>query len=187
MTTRRRTAIRRAVHGVLWAHLMSLPASAAISGSGNAQDYVYDVGFHVRVVDSPCVLSSDSENIDVDMGEESTRTLQTNQAGEWRDFTIALTQCSTETLKDVVVSFSGKENTALAGRLAIDSGSVAKGVAIGIYRADQLLPLNGKTSQIPLFDGDNRLDFRARLETVSVESLAAGSYSATAHFTLSYQ
>lgn len=187
MTTKRRTVIRRAVHGLLWAHGVLLAASAAAAGSGNAQDYVYDVGFHVRVVDSPCVLSTDSENIDVDMGEESTRTLQTERAGEWRDFSILLTQCSTETLRDVVVSFSGKENTALAGRLAIDSASVAKGVAIGIYRADQLLPLNGKTGKIPLFDGDNRLDFRARLEKVDSESLAAGSYSATANFTLSYQ
>ncbi|OSN10000.1 hypothetical protein AU512_10815 [Lonsdalea iberica] len=187
MTTKRRTVIRRTVHGLLWAHGISLAASAAAADSGNAQDYVYDVGFHVRVVDSPCVLSTDSENIDVDMGEASVRSLQTDRAGEWRDFSILLTQCSTETLRDVVVSFSGKENTALAGRLAIDSASVAKGVAIGIYRADQLLALNDQTGKIPLFDGDNRLDFRARLEKVDSEPLAAGSYSATAHFTLSYQ
>lgn len=184
---KRHAIICRTVYGVLGASLMLLTASTAASASGNSQNYVYDVGVHVRVVDSPCVLRSDSENIDVDMGEASALTLQSNQAGEWRDFTIVLTQCSTETLKDVVVSFSGKENTALAGRLAIDSASVAKGISIGIYRADQLLPLNGKTSKIPLFEGDNRLDFRARLEKVDSESLTAGSYSATAHFTLSYQ
>lgn len=183
----RRAVIRRTVSGVLWAHVMSLAASASAVGSAKSQDYVYDVGFHVRVVDSPCVLRSDSENIDVDMGEASARALQTNQAGEWRDFSIVLTQCSTETLQDVVVSFSGKENTALAGRLAIDPASAAKGVAIGIYRADQLMPLNGNTGKIRLLEGDNRLDFRARLEKVDNEPLAAGSYSATAHFTLSYQ
>ncbi|MFP1725821.1 fimbrial protein [Lonsdalea quercina] len=185
--TKRRASICRTLHGVLWAYMVSFSTCAFASGSEKSQDYVYDVGFHVRVVDSPCVLSTDSENIDVDMGEESARTLQTDQAGEWRDFSIVLTRCSTETLQDVVVSFSGKENTALTGRLAIDPASVAKGVAIGIYRADQLLPLNGNTGKIPLLDGDNRLDFRARLEKVDSEPLAMGSYSATAHFTLSYQ
>ncbi|KAA8997632.1 type 1 fimbrial protein [Affinibrenneria salicis] len=155
--------------------------------SAAQQDNNYDVTFHVRVVDAPCRLNPGDANIDVDLGETSTRELQVDNHGAWRDFAIQLTGCSTETRQDVAVTFSGPEAGGAAGRLALDPASIAQGAAIGIYYAERLLALNESTPWMHLEAGDNRLNFRARLEKISDERLTAGDYTASANFKLSYQ
>ncbi|MCG8706992.1 type 1 fimbrial protein [Brenneria sp. 4F2] len=157
------------------------------SGSGAQFENNYDVRVHVRVIDSPCVLSSGAENIEVDLGKESKRDLEINRYGAWHDFSIRLTGCNTQTMQSVSVSFSGTEEMGLPGRLALNPSSAAGGVAIGIYYHSQLVPLDDGTDWIPLYDGDNSLNFNARLEKISGVALTPGDYNAAVNFKLSYQ
>ncbi|ATA24802.1 hypothetical protein AWC36_12165 [Brenneria goodwinii] len=156
-------------------------------GSGAQFENSYDVRVHVKVIDSPCVLSADSENIEVDLGEESKKDLETHDYGAWHDFSIQLTGCNIQTLQNVSVSFSGAEETALPGRLALNPASIARGVAIGIYYNNQLIPLDNSTDWIPLYNGDNALNFNARVEKIGGVTLTTGNYSAAVNFKLSYQ
>lgn len=156
-------------------------------GRGARFENNYDIRVHVRVVDAPCVLSANSENIEVDLGEESKRDLEVNNYGTWHDFAIQLTGCNTQTMQSVSVSFLGTEEPALPGRLALNPASVARGAAIGIYYNNQLVPLDDSTDWIPLYDGDNALNFNARLEKIGGVTLTPGDYSAAVNFKLSYQ
>ncbi|MBT9430904.1 fimbrial protein [Candidatus Symbiopectobacterium endolongispinus] len=143
------------------------------------------VTFHVQVVSSPCHFQDNTEII-VEMGETSTRTLQTQQYGDWHTFTLGFTECNTDTFQNVAIQFLGTEDTHLPGRLALDSSSGAKGVAIGIYYDNSLITINNNSAWIPLQVGYNLLPFSARIEKTAEDTLQSGDYTATAHFKLSY-
>ncbi|MEE3660522.1 fimbrial protein [Brenneria sp. g21c3] len=191
MKENRQTVSRRMTYILLALGMTAIQSQAQAAalnpGRGARFENNYDVRVHVRVVDSPCVLSPDSENIAVDLGEESKRDLEVNGYGVRHDFSIQLTGCSTQTMQSVAVSFLGTEEAALPGRLALNPASVARGVAIGIYYQDQSIPLNDGTGWLPLYAGDNVLNFNARLERIRGMTLTPGSYSAAVNFKLSYQ
>ncbi|MCW2480064.1 fimbrial protein [Candidatus Symbiopectobacterium sp. NZEC135] len=143
------------------------------------------VTFHVQVVSSPCNFQDNTEIV-VEMGETSTRTLQTQRYGDWHTFTLGFTECNIDTFQNIAIQFLGTEDTHLPGRLALDSGSGAKGAAIGIYYGNNLLAINNNSAWIPLQVGDNTLPFSARIERTADDTLQSGDYTATAHFKLIY-
>lgn len=164
-----------------------LSALASVMAWGDAPSNLTDatVTFHVQVVSSPCNFQDNNEIV-VEMGETSTRTLQTQQYGDWHTFTLGFTECNIDTFQNVAIQFLGTEATHLPGRLALDSSSSAKGVAIGIYYGNSLVSINNNSAWIPLQVGDNTLPFSARIERTADDTLQSGDYTATAHFKLSY-
>lgn len=164
-----------------------LSALASVTAWGGAPSSLTDatVTFHVQVVSSPCHFQDNTEFV-VEMGETATRTLQTQRYGDWHTFTLGFTECNIDTFQNIAIQFLGTEDTHLPGRLALDSGSGAKGVAIGIYYGNNLLAINNNSAWIPLQVGDNTLPFSARIERTADNTLQSGDYTATAHFKLSY-
>ncbi|GKW12365.1 fimbrial protein [Pectobacterium carotovorum subsp. carotovorum] len=145
-----------------------------------------EVTFRVSVVNAACNVSTESKAIVVNMSEISERYLKINSYGSWHDFTISLTDCNLDTYQNVTVRFSGKEEPLLPKRLALDTPSGAKGIAIGIYHANQLVGINSSTDSIVLQSGDNAIPFSARIEKIRDDLIKSGDFVATANFTLSY-
>ncbi|WP_409310580.1 fimbrial protein [Pectobacterium sp. B1J-3] len=146
----------------------------------------YDVTFRVLVVNAPCNISTESKNIEVNMGETSGQYMKKNGYGEWHDFAIHLVDCAPDTYQHVTVNFLGKEEPLLPKRLALDHSSSAKGVALGIYHDNKLVGINDATDDIPLHYGTNTLQFSARIEKIRDDLIHSGDYTATANFKLSY-
>ncbi|MBN3081659.1 type 1 fimbrial protein [Pectobacterium polaris] len=146
----------------------------------------HEVTFHVLVVNAACNVSTESKAIVVDMNEVSERDIKANRYGDWHDFTINLTDCNLDTYQNVTIRFSGKEEPLLPKRLALDTPSGAKGIAVGIYHANKLVGINSSTDSIVLQSGDNAIPFSARIEKIRDDLLQSGDFMATANFTLSY-
>ncbi|GKV75937.1 MULTISPECIES: fimbrial protein [Pectobacterium] len=163
---------------------------ALSSGTSFAQQRTmlddHEVTFHVLVVNAACNVSTESKAIVVDMSEVSDRTLKANRYGDWHDFTINLTDCNLDTYQNVTIRFSGKEEPLLPKRLALDTPSGAKGIAVGIYHANKLVGINSSTDRIVLQSGDNAIPFSARIEKIRDDLIQSGDFMATANFTLSY-
>lgn len=163
---------------------------ALYSGTSFAQQITaldnHEVTFHVLVVNAACNVSTESKAIVVDMSEVSERTLKANRYGDWHDFTINLTECNLDTYQNVTIRFSGKEEPLLPKRLALDTPSGAKGIAVGIYHANKLVGINSSTDRIVLQSGDNAIPFSARIEKIRDDLIQSGDFMATANFTLSY-
>ncbi|WP_261847300.1 fimbrial protein [Pectobacterium araliae] len=145
-----------------------------------------EVTFRVLVVNAACNVSTESKAIVVNMSEVSERYLKTHGYGNWHDFTINLTDCNLDTYQNVTVRFSGREEPLLPKRLALDTPSSAKGIAIGIYHANQRVDINSSTGSIVLQSGDNAIPFSARIEKIRDDLIKSGDFVATANFTLSY-
>ncbi|MCL6351896.1 fimbrial protein [Pectobacterium polaris] len=160
------------------------------SGASFAQQMTvlddHEVTFHVLVVNAACNVSTESKAIVVDMSEVSDRYLKANRYGDWHDFTINLTDCNLDTYQNVTIRFSGKEEPLLPKRLALDTLSGAKGIAVGIYHANKLVDINSSTDSIVLQSGDNAIPFSARIEKIRDDLIQSGDFMATANFTLSY-
>ncbi|MDY4380296.1 fimbrial protein [Pectobacterium brasiliense] len=163
---------------------------ALSSGTSFAQQRTmlddHEVTFHVLVVNAACNVSTESKAIVVDMSEVSERTLKANRYGDWHDFTINLTDCNLDTYQNVTIRFSGTEEPLLPKRLALDTPSGAKGIAVGIYHANKLVGINNSTDSIVLRSGDNAIPFSARIEKIRDDLIQSGDFMATANFTLSY-
>ncbi|WJM81657.1 fimbrial protein [Pectobacterium brasiliense] len=165
--------------------ILALPSGTSIAQQMSSLDD-HEVTFHVLVVNAACNVSTESKAIVVDMSEVSERTLKANRYGDWHDFTINLTDCNLDTYQNVTIRFSGKEEPLLPKRLALDTPSNARGIAVGIYHANKLVGINNSTDNIVLQSGDNTIPFSARIEKIRDDLIQSGDFMATANFTLSY-
>ncbi|MEI7366217.1 fimbrial protein [Pectobacterium sp. 1950-15] len=165
--------------------IMALHSSTAFTQQRTPLDD-HEMTFRVLVVNAACNVSTESKAIVVDMSEVSERYLKTNSYGDWHDFTINLTDCNLDTYQNVTIHFSGKEEPLLPKRLALDTPSGAKGIAVGLYHANKLVSINSSTDSIVLQSGDNAIPFSARIEKIRDDLIQSGDFMATANFTLSY-
>lgn len=148
----------------------------------------------VKVVVSaqPCVIPPGEENITLDFGSVVTKDLYAYTRTVSRPFSIHLTKCNTQIAKAVKVTFSGTENSALPGLLALDAGSEGKGIAIGLEtEAGVAQKLNQSSQAYTLMDGDNRINMRAYAQIEpdadAKRALHEGAFTATAVFKLDYE
>ncbi|MEQ9887313.1 fimbrial protein [Pectobacterium zantedeschiae] len=165
--------------------ILTLSSGTSIAQQMSSLDE-HEVTFHVLVVNAACNVSTESKAIVVNMSEVSDRYLKANSYGNWHDFSINLTDCNLDTYQNVTIRFSGKEEPLLPKRLALDTPSSAKGIAIGIYHANKLVSINSSTDGILLQSGDNAIPFSARIEKIRDDLIQSGDFVATANFTLSY-
>ena len=165
-----------------------LVAFLLMSGRGHGAD---NLTFKGNLVAEACTLRPGDEALELDMEEVSSRELYSNTRTVGRLFEIHLEDCDSSTADSVTTTFSGVENIALPGLLALDGGSVAKGIAIGLETpADQPLPLNVVSDEQALSDGHNVIAFKAYIrgepQALADQSISAGVFSAISTFTLDY-
>lgn len=151
-----------------------------------------NVRLHGTLVADPCVLRPGDENVPLEFGVVIDRDLYANQRTRGQAFDIHLTGCDLGLGKTVTVSFSGTENPYLKGLLAIDAGSQASGIAIGIEtQAGQTLPLNKAGFEYPLVSGSNILTMLAYVQgepdAITSQTIEPGRFNAIAIFTLEYE
>ncbi|MBD8169632.1 fimbrial protein [Erwinia persicina] len=160
----------------------------AVSGAVQADN----VRLHGALVAEPCVIAPGDESVKLEFGTVIDKYLYANQRTRGQAFAIRLTECDLSLGKTVKVTFSGTENPSLKGLLAIDGGSQASGIAIGMETpAGQKLPLNKIGPGYRLNGGSNTLTVQAYVqgepEAIAKRSIEHGPFSAIATFSLEYE
>lgn len=151
-----------------------------------------NVRLHGALVAEPCVIAPGDENVRLDFGTVIDKYLYANERTHGQTFEIHLTECDLSLGKTVKVTFSGTENPSLKGLLAIDGGSRASGIAIGMEtQAGQPLPLNKIGDGYRLISGSNTLTVLAYVqgepEAIALRTIERGPFSAIATFSLEYE
>ena len=138
------------------------------------------------------VIPPGEENIRLDFGTVVDKYLYANQRTKSQPFTIHLTECNPAIAATVSITFSGTPSTALPGLLALDAGSSATGVAIGLEMSDgRELSLEQTSSATTLSVGENQLRYQAYVrgepDAIANRNIGFGEFTATASFSLSYE
>nr|WP_154325606.1 fimbrial protein [Pantoea sp. 201603H] len=161
-----------------------------LSGSTLAAEN--NVRLHGALVAEPCVIPPGEENIALDFGTVIDKYLYLNTRTPGQPFSIHLTACDLSLGKTVSVTFTGTENIALPGLLAVDTGSGAAGIAIGLETPEaKPVPLNQAMDKFALETGSNVIPLQAYIRgepaAITNQSIARGPFTATATFSLSYE
>lgn len=138
-----------------------------------------------------CNLRPDDEMITLDLSRVHSQYLYAHTRTIGQSFYIHLQDCDTSVAESVTTTFGGRENSELPGLLALDGGSVARGIAIGIETPqNRPLPLNTASAEQTLSDGNNVIEFKAYVrgepQAIADKSIRRGRFKATSTFTLAY-
>lgn len=148
--------------------------------------------FHGALVAEPCIIPPGDEKITLDFGTVIDKYLYLNTRTHSQPFEIRLTECDLSLGKTVKVTFSGKENPNLPGLLALEAGSQANGIGIGMETQDgKPLPLNKPGPGYGLVSGANTLTIRAYVQgepkAIVDQTIERGPFNAVATFSLEYE
>lgn len=151
-----------------------------------------NVKFKGTLVAEPCVVPPGNENIPLDFGTIIDKYLYANGRTKSEPFAITLTECDPAIAGTVRVTFTGTPNTALPDLLALDAGSTASGIAIGLETEDGTAqPLNKPSVALPLKQGAMVLNWLAYVQgepdAIATRNITRGPFTATATFSLDYE
>ncbi|HEJ7943949.1 TPA: fimbrial protein [Serratia liquefaciens] len=169
--------------GGLWG--LSLMFSLPIQAADNLK-------LHGTLVAEPCVILPADADIQLDFGTVIDKYLYLNGRTHGQQFELRLSDCDLSLGNTVRMTFSGTENPKLPGLLALDSGSMASGVGIGI-ETDEGVPvlLSHETKKYPILAGNNVITLKAYVKAeqaaIATKSIGRGSFSASATFNLEYE
>ncbi|HAF5791992.1 TPA: fimbrial protein [Salmonella enterica] len=164
--------------------------------------------FSGSVIDAPCSIAPDSQNIKVDLGQVSMHSLTTNTHSDSVPVTITLTGCSFEDLgtnpAQDATNYS-KVAVAFPDATAPDGGDLAKGeiantaangaqnVAIQLLKSDGTVVDLSKSKTPAAGDitldtssATNKLNFRARMVLLTGQKPSQGAVGATVTYKLKY-
>ncbi|MDI3440667.1 fimbrial protein [Erwinia sp. V90_4] len=158
------------------------PISSALSNTDN-------VYFSGMLVAEACTLRPGDESIRVDFGEIFNKYLYKNGRTPSQPFQLHLLDCDLSIGKQLSVSFSGKESSALPGLLAVTPNN--SGIAIGIEDAEgKTIAINSGSKEIALENGNIPLKFAAWIQSepqaIQEHTISSGGFSAVATFRLEY-
>ncbi|WP_454889845.1 fimbrial protein [Serratia quinivorans] len=165
--------------------LTAVPLPTLAAGENN-------VYLHGALVAEPCVIPPGDEEIPLDFGTIIDKYLYLNTRTLGQAFEIHLEECDLTLGKTVSVTFTGTENSTLPGLLALDGGSTATGIAIGLETPSaKRLPLNQASDKSLLQAGSNIIALTAYVQgepqAITNHSIGRGAFTATATFNLEYQ
>ncbi|CQD41069.1 fimbrial protein [Yersinia mollaretii] len=149
------------------------------------------INFNGSVVTTACAVSSNSANINVEMGQVRTAALSAaaSEAPTAKKFSIVLEDCDSSVFKDVAVTFTGTPNNDDPSSLAVGSNGgtgTAQNVAVRLYSEEGTVVKLGETSNaVTLRDGMNTLNFGAKYYSPN-GGATAGDASTVATYTLTY-
>ncbi|MCK1144621.1 fimbrial protein [Providencia vermicola] len=152
------------------------------------------VQFDGVLVEDACEVYPGDENIELDFGTVVDKYLYLNTRTHSQPFTIRLINCDLVLGKEVRVTFTGNENLALPGLLALDRGSQASGIAIGLETENGTpIILNKVHSYIQnLHTGNgNDLNLKAYIQgepnALLTKKIGRGEFYVTTKFVLEYE
>lgn len=162
-----------------------LPAAAA------EEDNLY---FSGSLVNEPCVLAAEDEQIELDFKSVINKDLYLNGRTRGQPITLRLQNCQLGTGKSAVnITFSGNgaESIDPPGLLVLQSADV-QGLLVGLETVDGKPLVLNKTHDMGTFiKGSNEINFNAYLqgETAALadKAIGVGSFYATLNFMLGYE
>lgn len=169
--------------------LLLILSSLLLTKAALASDNIRFIG---ALVKEPCTIQPGDEDVELDFGTIVDKYLYTNQRTLGKYFQIHLVDCDISIGKSVTTTFTGVENLALPGLLALETSSLASGIAIGMEtQSGKPLPLNRAGDKLNLVDGSNTIHVKAYIqgepEALSKRNIVRGSFSSMAIFSLEYE
>lgn len=151
-----------------------------------------NIAYTGHLVTDPCTILPGDEEIQLDFGTVIDKYLYLNTRTLGQRFEIRLTECDLALGKTVKVTFTGPENRALPGLLAIDATSEATGIAIGLETLEaKPLWFNKKSGDYPLQAGNSRIALKVYVQgepkALTDKTIGRGPFSAVATFSLEYE
>lgn len=178
MAKRHMHLIRGTGVALLLCSVASFPAMAADN-----------VHFSGRLVAGACTLTIQGTDIaTVDFSRlDGADFLPAGQSAR-RPLTFELMDCDSALSNEVQVTFSGAEVPGLNGILAIDGGSMAAGIGIGIETLAGVPVAINDTGGVTftLKTGNNTLQLNTWVQRIPGEDLTPGTFTATATATFEY-
>jgi len=172
-----------------------LAALAAVAGALSQGAMAADgtINFTGEIVDAPCSISPNSQNMTVPLGKVARTVLDGGKGKKATPakFTIDLLGCGA-TAKGATVSFTGTPDLDDATTLRLaNAGQVgvttASGVAIELGdSAATKIPLGSESAQYVLGQGDNALKFQA-VYVSTKDTVTVGPANSVAQFTVNYK
>ncbi|SFY22055.1 Pilin (type 1 fimbria component protein) [Pseudomonas sp. NFR02] len=155
---------------------------------GKAAD---NLSFKGNLVEQACTIRPGDEAIVLELWDVTSKHLYINTRTQGKGFKLHLEDCDTTIGKTVTITLSGRENLALPGLFALDGGSTASGVGIGIETpGNKQLPVNAVSDEHVLSIGNNVIELKAYLQgepdALQDQTIGHGLYTVTSTFTLDY-
>lgn len=152
------------------------------------------VHFTGEFVTAGCVVSTDTANQTVELGQYTTNSITTDaQMTTAVPFNIKLVNCDTTVADEASIAFNGVLDTNDPTLLAVNSGgsNATSATGVGIELLDsksEVLTPDGTTFSTvqTLINGSNTLPFFARYKSTSA-TVTAGQADADATFVIKYQ
>lgn len=144
------------------------------------------------LVAEPCAIPPGEDEITLDIGVIVDKYLYAEHRTLGKQFQIHLTDCDLTLGNTVKIMFQGIENSHLPGLLAVDNGSTARGIAVGLETLEGVpFPINTNSAKQALVSGSNTLTFKAYIQgephAIINRNIILGDFSATATFSLEYE
>ncbi|UXV20859.1 type 1 fimbrial protein [Pseudomonas fluorescens] len=167
---------------------LALLLTVGLASNGHAAD---NLSFKGNLVEEACTIRPGDEAITLELWDITSKHLYINTRSQGRGFKLHLEDCDTTVGKTVTITFGGTENPALPGLLALDGGSGASGIGVGIETlSDKPLPLNAVSDEQVLSDGSNSIELKAYVQgepnAIRDQTIEHGAYTVSSTFTLDY-
>ncbi len=148
--------------------------------------------FHGALVAEPCTLKPGDEDIRLDFGTVIDKYLYANGRTPTKPFTLTLQDCDLSLGQTVKITFSGNKSLELPDLLALDGGSQASGIALGLETAEgKPVALNKPSQEMTLASGSTSLALQVYVQgeptAFAQKSIGLGAFSAVATFGLEYE
>ncbi|WP_448651175.1 fimbrial protein [Pseudomonas fluorescens] len=169
-------------------HLLALTLTLGLSVESKAAD---NLSFKGNLVEEACTIRPGDEAITLELWDVTSKHLYINTRTQGKGFKVHLEECNTTIGDSVTITFGGTENLALPGLLALDGGSGASGIGVGIETlGNKPLPVNTVSDKQVLSDGSNSIELKAYVQgepqAIRDETIGHGAYTVTSTFTLDY-
>lgn len=167
---------------------LALLLSLGLIPSGQAADNLRFMG---NLVEQACTVRPGDEDLTVELWDVTSKHLYINTRTVGKGFRLHLDDCNTTISESVAIMFGGAENGALPGLFALDGGSGASGVGLGIETpSNKPLPANTFSDYQLLTGGNNVIELKAYVQgepnAIRDQTIEEGAYRVTSIFTLDY-
>lgn len=152
---------------------------------------VDNLRFKGNLVEQACIIRPGDEAITLELWDLTSKHLYINTRSVGKRFTLHLDDCNTTISDSVTILFGGVENRALPGLFALDGGSGASGIGLGLETlSDKPVPVNKVGDEQTLTPGNNVIDLKAYVQgepdALRDKTIGYGTYRVTSTFTLDY-
>jgi type 1 fimbria pilin len=159
-----------------------------LTSTGHAVD---NLRFKGNLVEQACTIRPGDEAITLELWEVASKHLYINTRTVGKGFRLHLDDCDTTISESVSITFGGVENRELPGLFALDGGSGASGIGLGIETlSNKLLPVNTVSDEQRLSNGNNVIELKAFVQgepnAIRDQTIGHGAYRVSSIFTLDY-